>query len=246
MTLSAQTRGDGSAKAVPVTLPARYQAQWDAPFRSAIEARLAPGIAILDVGSGRNPTIPAGERPEGTRYVGLDLSKDELDAAAPESYDETVASDAGTLQDDLVRQFDLIVSWQVFEHVEDLGAAMVCMRSYLRDGGAIVALFSGSRSAFALINRVLPFHIGAPIVTRVMGRSSSNPVFPAYYDRCTASALQHMLESWSTVRVVPYFRGAEYFRFSSVATRAYLAYENRAAARNSADLATHYLLIAER
>lgn len=241
-----QTRGDGSAPPNRVSLPARYEDVWDAPFRTAVEAALQPGMAILDIGSGRNPTVPPDERPAGTTYVGLDLSPDELAAAPAGSYDEHAVTDIGHLQDQLVGRFDLIVSWQVLEHVRDLGATMVCIRAYLKPGGTFVAMFSGSRSVFALINRVLPFHIGAPIVASIMGRSSSNPVFRAYYDRCHTSALHELLASWSRVRISPFFRGAEYFRFSRLLSRAYLAFEDCAARAGRDGLATHYLVVAMR
>ena len=244
--LRPQTRGDGSVLPNRVRLPARYEQVWDAPFRGAIEAVLEPGMAILDLGSGRNPTIPRHERPAGTTYVGVDLSGDELAAAPEGSYDEHTVADIGTLQDHLVGRFHLIVSWQVLEHVRDLGAAIVCIRAYLKPGGTFVAMFSGSRSAFAAINRVVPFRVGAPMVSRVMGRSSSNPVFPAYYDRCYASALDELLVDWADVRIAPFYRGAGYFRFSPILTRAYLAFEDRVAAGGREDLATHYLVVAMR
>jgi 2-polyprenyl-6-hydroxyphenyl methylase/3-demethylubiquinone-9 3-methyltransferase len=246
MALRPQTRGNGSAPREPVELPARYDVVWDEPFRTAIEERLRPGMAILDVGSGRNPTIPVDERPAGTHYVGLDVSAAELAAAPTGSYAEDVVADVGVRQEPLVGCFDLVVSWQVLEHVEDLGAAVEHIKAYLKPGGTFVAMFSGSRSAFALVNRVIPFSVGAPVVSRVMGRSSSNPVFPAYYDRCRASELRAILRDWSGVDITPFFRGAGYFRFSRALARAYLAYEDWAAGSRRTDLATHYLLVATR
>lgn len=245
--LSPQTRGDGSRPRDRVSLPPRYDVRWDEPFRLAVEGVLRPGMAILDVGSGRNASIPARDRPADTRYIGLDLSEEELKAAAPGEYDGHVVADIGSLQDELVGQFDLIVSWQVIEHVQDVGAAFVCMRAYLRSGGTLVSLFSGRGSVFALINRVVPFHIGAPIVKRVMGRSDdSDPVFPAYYDRCTDSALRKMTRDWSQTDITPYWVGARYFGFAKFAQRSYLLYEDYLARRGIADLATHYLLVAQR
>jgi SAM-dependent methyltransferase len=245
--LTPQTRGESPKKGERVSLPARYQTRWDEPFRTEIEQVLRPGISILDVGSGRNPSIPAGDRPADVHYVGLDLSAEELEAAAPGEYDEHVVADVGTLKDELVGRFDVIVSWQVLEHVEDLGAAFVCMRAYLKPGGTHISLFSGKGSVFAAINRVIPFHIGAPIVKKVMGRSdNSDPVFPAFYDRCNDTALRKMTADWSNVEIKPYWVGARYFGFAKIAQQAYLAYENFLVRRNHVNLATHYLLVATR
>ncbi len=123
---------------------------------------------------------------------------------------------------------------------------MACIRAYLTPGGVFVAMLSGSRSAFALVNRALPFQVGAPLVTKVMRRSSAKPVFPAYYDRCRASDLRELLADWSRAEVSPFFRGAGYFRFSRLLSRAYVAFENRAARAGWDDLATHYLVVATR
>jgi hypothetical protein len=229
------------------TLPERYRVEWEQPFNDAVTRSMRDGSRVLDIGSGRNPTVLPADRPPNTHYVGLDMSADELDAAGAGAYDQVRVADVGRLQDDFVGRFDLAVSWQVLEHVEDLGATMVCIRSYLAEGGKFIAMFSGSRSAFALINRIVPSGLGAPIVTRVMNRSPErNPVFPAYYDRCTASSLQHLLADWSDVHVQPFYRGAGYFQFSSALMKAYLRAENYLERSGRPDTATHYLLIASR
>lgn len=230
-----------------ISLPERYHVDWEKPFTDAVRSSMRDGSRILDIGSGRNPTVLQADRPPNTHYVGLDMSAEELGAAGPGAYDETRVSDVGRLQDDLVGRFDLAVSWQVLEHVEDLGAAMVCIRSYLAEGGKFIAMFSGSRSAFAAINRLVPSSLGAPIVTRVMHRSPErNPVFPAYYDRCTASSLRHLLADWSDLDIQPFYRGAGYFQFSSVLMSAYVRVENYLERSGRPDTATHYLMIATR
>jgi hypothetical protein len=55
-----------------------------------------------------------------------------------------------------------------------------------------------------------------------------------------------MLSSWSDVAIVPFYRGAPYFGFWRPLQRAYLAYENAIERRQCTNLATHYLVIAER
>ena len=54
---------------------------------------LYPGISVLDVGSGRKPTVPLDQRPAECHYVGLDISAEELQAAPPVDYSETWVSD---------------------------------------------------------------------------------------------------------------------------------------------------------
>jgi SAM-dependent methyltransferase len=227
--------------------PARYDTDWGQDFHSAIRSRLRDGMSILDVGSGRSPTLDATDRPSATHYVGLDPSQAELDAADAGVYDEKHVADIASRRDSLVGRFDLIVSWQVIEHVKDVEAAFQNMREYLQPGGAMVLMFSGRWSPFALAGRVLPFYIGKPIVSRIMKRSASRgPVFPAYYDKCYDTEMRRLLTGWTAATITPYYRGAAYLNFSALAFRAYLAYENTIAARRVANLATHYMVVAER
>lgn len=228
-----------------VGLPPRYGTRWQQPFEDAIVKHLREDTTVLDVGSGRNPAVAPEERPAGVHYVGLDLSADELAAAGTGAYDGTVVADATTRVPHLVGTVDLVVSWQVFEHVKPLDAALNNMHAYLRPGGVLVSFFSGGLSVFGVVNRLIPHTLGTRVVEFSMRRKgTAHPVFPAYYDRCTERSLRTMTRGWSEVKIHPFFRGATYFHFSGVLTRAYLAYENSVRRARLRDLATHYLLIA--
>jgi hypothetical protein len=48
------------------------------------------------------------------------------------------------------------------------------------------------------------------------------------------------------VEIVPFYRGAPYFRFSRPLQRAYLAYESAIERHDRRNLATHYLVVAKR
>lgn len=229
-----------------VELPPRYRSEWTEPFQHVVGARLLRGITILDIGSGRNPSVPASLRPANSTYIGLDVSADELEAAEPGSYDRHVVTDVAAFDRSLEGQVDLAISWQVLEHVLALQPAFDNVYRYLRPGGAFVSLFSGSYSAYAILNRLLPDRVGEEIVGRVMRRKGTNrPVFPAHYDSCYASALIRVCAKWDEIQLVPLYRGATYFHFSSMLQRLYLAYEDAVSSRN-ANLATHYLLVATR
>lgn len=228
-------------------LPPRYHTRWQDAFEESIRARLREGMTVLDVGSGRNPTLALAERPADTTYVGLDLSREELERAGPEAYDALVVADIAHRVPELVGSVDLAVSWQVFEHIKPLDAALDNLHAYLRPGGTLISLFSGRWGAFGILNRLIPDAVGSRLVERSMRRRGSNrPVFPAHYDRCTYSALEKMTADWSDVQIHPLFRAATYFHFSQLLTRLYLTYENAAHRAGLTDLATHYLLVAQR
>src|SRR5438045_1693031 len=137
-------------------LPARYEREWGTEFWGFVNRALAPGVAVLDVGGGRRPTIAPEERPDGSHYVGLDVSASELETAPPGSYEEKVVSEAEILRPELVGRFDLIVAWQVLEHFRDLPEAAQAFHEYAKDGGWLVACLSGRHAVFAVGTRILP------------------------------------------------------------------------------------------
>ncbi|HEY7131043.1 MAG TPA: class I SAM-dependent methyltransferase [Candidatus Limnocylindrales bacterium] len=223
----------------------RYREPWRAPFERRLEQLLRPGIRILDVGSGRNPTLPADRRPADCRYVGLDLSAAELDRAPAGSYDERWVADITHHVPELDGRFDLVLSFQVLEHVKPLSAAFENFRGYLRPGGVFLGQFSGTFSFFGLANRVIPDRLTAWLVDRFTDRTADS-VFPASYDRCWDSAIRRIARPWADVEVEPRYTGATYLRFLPPVQGAYLLYEDWALRSGKRDLATHYIVEARR
>lgn len=223
-------------------LPERYAERWRAPFFERVEPAIVPGMTILDVGSGRTPTIPADQRPANSHYVGLDISATELNAALMGSYDETLVGDLTKRESLLEDRFDLIVSWQVLEHVESLKSTLDNLHSYLRPGGRLVAQLSGSFAAFALISRVVPYRVSVRLMECLLGISPETR-FQTQFDRCYYGALKRLLSGWQCHEIVPRYRAGRYFAFSNSLLRMYLAYENWLARTGRLNLATHYIIV---
>lgn len=221
----------------------RYQLSRRQQFDDRINEVLVPEIRVLDMGSGRSPAIQPSLRPQVCVYVGLDVSADELNRAAAGSYDEKWVRDITSHAADLEQSFDLIVSWQVLEHVKPLEAAIANMRSYLRPGGRLIAQLSGTFSLFGIINRIIPPSVGVWAMHRLLQRDPET-VFPAYYDQCWYAAIQRSFADRQDCLIVPQFYGADYFRFLGPAERCYLRYENWAVRKSVRNLATHYLIVA--
>ncbi len=200
---------------------------------------------VIDVGGGRNPAISRSDLPADGTYIGIDLSERELAAAPMGSYDRVIRADITKPQPDLAGIADLVVSWQVLEHVAPLHDAISNIHSYLRPGGLFVAHLSGGRSAFALINRLIPHRLAKIGMERLLHRDPET-VFPAPYDRCTYSALARTLEGWSEVQITPRYRGATYFGWLPPLQGLYLRLEDLIARGQHRDLATHYLVEARR
>lgn len=224
---------------------ARYLEPWLMVWQERVGQEMRPGVRILDVGSGRRPAISPEERPPNCTYIGLDLSLAELEAAPSGSYDQMVAADIVTFQPELVGRFDLVVSWQVLEHVKPLRGALENIRHYLVPGGVFLAQLSGRYSLFALINQLLPHRLGVWAMKTFLGRDPTS-VFPAHYDQCWYGALVRITGAWSEANVLPRYRGSGYFRFFGPLERAYLLYEDWTIKQGHRHLATHYLISARR
>ena len=225
-------------------LPERYSKPMQAALRRRLEPLLLENTAVLDVGAGRSPTIGPDARPRGCRWVGLDVSAEELELAEPGAYDAAIVHDI-TRPLLVEKPFDIVVSWQVLEHVERMEAALEGLRKVLRPGGTLLAQLSGRYALFAVAARWIPHALRA----RMMGSLLDMPPdekFPTRYDACHPRALRRIMRRWTSVEIVPFYRGAVYLAFSRPVQRAYLGYETLAASRGWEQLATHYLVIATR
>jgi hypothetical protein len=109
----------------------------------------------------------------------------------------------------------------------------------------LVAGFSGAWSVFAVANRFIPHRIAKFALSRLLARDPET-VFPAPYDSCTHSAMQRALADWSSVEIVPRYRGASYFGFFPPLQRVYVGFEDLLERGHHADLATHYLVTARK
>jgi len=229
-------------------LPDRYDgypASFRASFDGALATVLAPGQRVLDVGSGRSPTVAPGDRPSGCWYVGSDVLPAELALAPVGSYDHAVVTDICRFDPALESSFDVIVSLQVLEHVRPLERAMENMRRYLRPGGTLVAQFSGAFAAYGLIARVTPRPVAEWAQRRLYGRPADTVFRPAY-DRCWSGALDRILAPWSEASVTPLWMAEPYFHFSPVLRSLYVAYEEWARRGRHRNLAPYYLVSASR
>ncbi len=226
-------------------LPARYAESWAAPFLAYAAPALVPGARILDVGAGRRPTLSPDARPPDCRYVGLDIDDAELRSAPAGAYDEIVVADIAAAPPPGLDSFDLILSWQVLEHVPSLEATVGNLRGLLTPGGRLVFLVSGRYAAFALIARVVPHALRVRAMATLIG-SDPDTKFPTYYDGCYATALERALTPFSHSEILPRYRGAGYFSFWRPLEATYLAYENWACHGSRRNLATHYVVLAIR
>jgi SAM-dependent methyltransferase len=224
-------------------LPERYSENWRDLFDTLARPGIVPGARILDIGAGRKPTYAPDERPPDVHYAGFDLSLGELQKAPTGSYDEIFAGDAVKPVEALVGKYDVVISYNVLEHIAPINEAIENIRSYLKPGGIFIAQMSGTFSVFGVINKVIPQKIGVWGLKRLLGRNPET-VFPAYYDRCYYSGLLGVMAPWTKVTITPRYRGASYFSFSPFLQKTYIRYENWTIKSGKNNLATHYTISA--
>jgi 2-polyprenyl-6-hydroxyphenyl methylase/3-demethylubiquinone-9 3-methyltransferase len=223
----------------------RYDVNRRDYFNDRVRQVIRPGLAVLDVGSGRSPSVSIDTRDGIAHYAGLDISRSELEAAPPGSYDEVVVSDVTVFVDELRDRFDLALSWQMLEHVIDLDRSLENVRLYLRPGGTFVAMFSGRFSVFGVLNALIPESWKSWLFQRLLG-GARHKVFPAPYHHCWYSAIERATKRWSSAEIVPFYTAADYFRFSRPIQTLYLQYEDSIHRRDLRNLAPYYALIGKR
>jgi hypothetical protein len=115
---------------VPETdLPARYQTPWRPAFVAQALEHCRPEMTILDVGGGDAPALPTHAQPASSTYIGLDPGSSNL---AKGAYDVRIIAVASEAQPRLVGGVDLLLSWNVLEHVQDMPTALARFHSYLK------------------------------------------------------------------------------------------------------------------
>jgi len=222
-------------------LPDHYAGTWRDEFDRRVAQALTPDCRVLDVGAGRSPTIPPADRSAGCHYAGLDLSAAELEHAPVGWYDEVVVGDVSQRAPGLAGRFDLVVSFQVLEHVKPLARALENLRSYLAPGGCLVAQLSGAYSVFGVANRLVPHSVATWLLEHLLDRPPAT-VFPAHYDGCSSSQLRAMLRTWADAEVHPEWWGAGYFAFSRPLRAAYIGFEEWLRLAGCSNLAPYYVI----
>ena len=159
--------------------------------------------------------------------------------------DETWVADTTKHVAELDGRFDLVISWQVLEHVKPIEDAFENFWLYLRPGGRFICQLSGTFSCFGLANRILPHSLTVMLLHRLVQRDPAT-VFPAHYHHCWHNALRRALHSWNQVEILPRYIGAQYLGAIPPIQWLYLRYEGWALCTQQKDLATHYIIDAGR
>jgi 2-polyprenyl-3-methyl-5-hydroxy-6-metoxy-1,4-benzoquinol methylase len=140
----------------------------------AFAAERGGEISILEAGCGKYRHWPY---PAGARVAGLDISQEQLDRN--DHVQEKHLGDVQTWQTD--RQWDVVASVYVLEHIADPRRAVANMLAWTRPGGLLVIAVPNARSLKGLVTALTPFAFHVWFYKHVYRRP--HDIFPTVMDR---------------------------------------------------------------
>jgi SAM-dependent methyltransferase len=145
-------------------------------------------LRVLDIGAGRRSRIV----PDGCWLAGTDISGDEL--ALNERLDARFVSDAQTPVPPLgADAFDVVVVYDVLEHLERPQRALEAALEVLAPGGVLVVAAPNPRSLKGALTRWTPFWLHRLAVRVFLGDWAPDP-FPTYL---RAGMRQEAVRRWA-------------------------------------------------
>jgi 2-polyprenyl-3-methyl-5-hydroxy-6-metoxy-1,4-benzoquinol methylase len=133
---------------------------------------------VMEAGCGSLSRV---QLPQGRHLVGIDISQRQLDRNT--QLNEKILGDLQSFPLP-TKGFDLVLCWDVIEHLPDPTKALERMASTLNPGGAMVLAFPNLWSLKGLVTKFTPYGIHALFYKYIIGdkRSSAEwDQFPTYF-----------------------------------------------------------------
>jgi len=206
-----------------------------------------PDQVVVDVGAGKTCPFAQYRRPEQrTKIVGVDMSAKEMQEN--QDLDEKHVADITgglPLADESV---DLIVSRSVLEHLNDVEGFVAASKRALKEGGFFIHLFPARYAPFAVIRRLLPDPIARRLLFTFHPRTESICGFPAFYNECTPSRFQRILQrhGFDIVEMETGYFQSPYFDFLVPLFLLSAAYEMAVRGLQLKDLCSYVLVVARK
>jgi SAM-dependent methyltransferase len=177
--------------------------------------------SVCDIGGGARPALGIDEvGARGVRYTLLDISRDELDKAS-DGYDKVCLDICGDLPPGLARQYDMVLTHMLAEHVPNPRAFHSNVFHLLRPGGTAARMMPTYYEPAFVANALLPAGLSTSLVRRAqpardIGHRAGK--FPAYYRWCRGPSRRHARRfeqlGFDVVHMTGYF-GTGYMRRAS-------------------------------
>jgi 2-polyprenyl-6-hydroxyphenyl methylase/3-demethylubiquinone-9 3-methyltransferase len=197
-----------------VFLPETYRQDGNQDFIQTIApGHISSGAKIYDVGGGKQPFLDVGKKKRLSAYVvGIDISSQELEAAPPRAYDETICADIATLTGKC--DGDLVICRAVLEHVRNTEGALTAIASLLKAGGKALIFVPSRNALYARLNLALPESWKQSILWTLYPSTRKGQGFRSYYHKCTPKDLVSLAEAnGMTLLESHYYFISSYFSF---------------------------------
>lgn len=215
-------------------------------FMAAIRSALHPGMVVLDVGGGKRPAIaPDLKASLDLRVIGVDISQEELEAAPPGCYDQTICGDI--TEGTALPAADLAIARSVTEHVTNPSAMYLHILRALRPGGSLISYVPNKFAPYALLNAALPNQLSKVLLSFLHWESKGETGFPAHYRHCYPSRLEALLlgVGFRDVQIYPAYR-SEYCNFLLPLHASELAWQIFTSRLNQRNLCETFTVIAQK
>jgi ubiquinone/menaquinone biosynthesis C-methylase UbiE len=206
-----------------------------------------PGAVVADIGGGRSSAFASLRSPQSTaRIVAVDVSATELELNA--DADEKRVADVTRNLPFGDGDVDLVTSSAVLEHLRPLEVFVAESSRVLKPGGYAIHYFSTKFALYAIANQLLPQPISKRIIHFIAPGTEGIVGFPAYYDRCYASAITRMHEAhgFELLELRASYYQSDYFHFLVPLYLVSALWDLASYAAGVKNLASYLLLVARK
>jgi len=199
-----------------------FQGNWDDEiFRTVVIDHLKSDMILLDVGAGSGRLIQMNFKDKCKKVVGLD--PDESVMTNPNLHEAHIALGGDMPFED--ETFDIVISDNVWEHVEKPGDFLEEIRRVLKPGGQYLAKTPNKLHYVPLLANMTP-HWFHQLYNSLRGRSADDTFETHYKLNSRAAIFRHAREAGFVVDFFKSYEGRpEYLRISSLTYLFGIVYE---------------------
>lgn len=162
--------------------------------------------SVLEIGGIDKPLL---QRSKDIRYDGLDIEHKEQ---YERIYDSFVVQ---SIEDPINNRYDLIISKAVLEHVNNNDASVKQMYQALRTGGHAIHYLPSKYHPYSIVLRLAGPKWQRRLIKALRPWAMSVTGYPAFFNKCSPKEMRKLFKStgFDYVKIIPFFRANDYFRF---------------------------------
>lgn len=195
--------------------------------------------SVLEVGGIDRPLLRRGE---GYRYDGLDIESRE---GCYTAYDDFLVQ---SVEEPIAREYDMIVSITLLEHVPDNAAAVRSMFGALKPGGVTHHYVPSKWHPYSICLRLVGPKWQRRLIRHLRPGTEDVTGYPAFFDHCSVRAMTRLFErtGFVDIDVKPYYRANDYFAWCLPAYLVVSALENLCSACRMSLFASGFVISARK